>query len=604
MWYLLVLAGLCSAVIAALGVRLYINIFRVPLYFSAPVVLAVALPVLLICLLPADYVIHHSSSTPAAAPLTVIAWKVNYLLTFLLTWLCLPMLQEYFRSGAFDHVSRLKDAARSNLRFLLLQLLAGAAAVVYLVVLVRLSILHLKSLIIAMAHIYSLFLALWLLAHGMVSISFSAWRASSLRRSTNNLYALLARTHDHYHDVRQAFTEVAKIVLHLSTRPDAIYREHIAKLVLRIPVPEIERIQRQAQDEEPRSEEVSLAFLTNLSQSLDKHTFSLEALTAERKQTISRLIYLENVLAARDDPSLRRSLVAPHVPVRFRYWYCYYVTPAACALGALLYTFAGGIVVQSQLLHSTRFSLMDILIERSSPTGMAVYCAAAYAYVLGTAIYAMTTLRVFNRYRLVPRASDPVSVCFYATYVARLAVPLAYNFVTLLVLRALAFETWYGALIHLTGPLNALNDWAPRLIVVPMLLSAFNVYRRVLDRLGWAEDSEYALDEEGVLASPTVWRIAEGKRIVERERMRPHSSDTSSGPHRVRLGLHSGQVAVPYRDASTAPPSPMWERWQRAVRGIIGQERYTDAEADLPELELLRGDDFEYDSDPQEQVVV
>lgn len=134
-------------------------------------------------------------------------------------------------------------------------------------------------------------------------------------------------------------------------------------------------------------------------------------------------------------------------------------------------------------------------------------------------------------YHLVPRHSDPVSTCFYSTYVARLTIPLSYNFVTLFISRDSTFEDWFGKSIHLTGLFNLMNNWVPRLILIPIILTVFNVYDKLKRRLGLTSDlyDSFGFDDaENDQPDGTNKRkdmiIVEAKRIISREFNKRQSS--------------------------------------------------------------------------------
>ena len=139
-------------------------------------------------------------------------------------------------------------------------------------------------------------------------------------------------------------------------------------------------------------------------------------------------------------------------------------------------------------------------------------------------------------YHLVPRNSDPVLACWYTMYTARMAIPLSYNFITLAVDRSCIFETWYGQSIKLTGLFNLLNNWIPRLILIPVFLNMFHVYDKLKRKIGWANFDD---DEDDNANDPRFSNIAEAKRIVNREvsrrelRLRPFNltNSTTSTTH-------------------------------------------------------------------------
>jgi hypothetical protein len=118
-------------------------------------------------------------------------------------------------------------------------------------------------------------------------------------------------------------------------------------------------------------------------------------------------------------------------------------------------------------------------------------------------------IRVFNIYALVHKGSDLQSLIFYGMYACRLTVPLSYNFLTLITSRAPVFEEFLGNSINLTPLGMYFNDWLPRFILIPIILTWFHFYDKVRDYLGFGLDLD---DEDDSAPGSTV----EGRELVAR----------------------------------------------------------------------------------------
>ncbi|KAL6018254.1 hypothetical protein ACNR9Z_005294 [Candidozyma auris] len=150
------------------------------------------MPLSITFFLPVDYVKHNSASDIFGFTINdktiLVLWKSNYWSTFLLTWLLLPVLQEFYRSGHYHRLPKLKDAFRAHLKFQAIVLLVGIAGAIYLMLEVGFSFGHLKSMVIALSHIYALILALWLMAHGLIAIPRNRWVEGNLMQNINHHY--------------------------------------------------------------------------------------------------------------------------------------------------------------------------------------------------------------------------------------------------------------------------------------------------------------------------------------------------------------------------------------------------------------------------------
>ncbi|KAI5277570.1 hypothetical protein KEM54_004973, partial [Ascosphaera aggregata] len=103
----------------------------------------------------------------------------------------------------------------------------------------------------------------------------------------------------------------------------------------------------------------------------------------------------------------------------------------------------------------------------------------------------MTTPLTWRQRALVPRNTHGESAAWYAGQVARLTVPMAYNFVTLLpeeVRRKTVFYGFLGRWVDFTSLGKGVDRGFPIFILVPVLLGLFDVYGKVGRKLGLSGD--------------------------------------------------------------------------------------------------------------------
>lgn len=530
-------------------------------------------------------------------------WKSNYWTTFLLTWVLLPVLQDYYRSGHFKRLRKLQSLLRANVKYQAVVLLVLVAGAIYLILEVGLTFGHLKSMIIAISHIYALILALWLMAHGLIAIPRNRWLDGNLIQSVNHHYLKVPKLVDTVEDTRIAFKEDVLQVLILEknfTLPASenfVHRDWILSLAKQIPDDIREQVSSLYVYDESRSvsrEQLTESYMTLLTGTFQNNLYKLLAYSSEYDTLLGAISRLEALLAAKsaenpDERKLIMTRLGGPMPPRADYYFQCYVRPwSARAFSVLLFA-ALFVIIQSEFFHSTKASLMNTLIYKTGihrhNLTQAVFSSVVFSYMMFCSLNSLTRLRVFNMFHLVPHNSDPVSASFYASYIARLTIPLSYNFITLFTSRASIFEEWYGKSIHLTGLFNLMNNWIPRLLLIPVVLTTFNVYDKLKKRLGFSSDFYWADfdDEEEDLENNQNKRkdlvIVEAKRIVAMEINR--RSHTQLRP----FNLHADQnYEVPrfrnYEDAtsdslanrvdySDEEPTPgLWTRLEGAVSGI------------------------------------
>ncbi|CAH2352781.1 hypothetical protein CLIB1423_08S00936 [[Candida] railenensis] len=561
MWVAPLLGYIIILITTVYGVQYHINIFRgYPVYLSVPLTLAVYLPISIVILLPLDYVSHNTTSSSLSSwfslpdSLILYLWKTAYWTTFILTWLMLPILQEFYRSGHFHAMSKLKDALRRNLKHQAIMLGVGIFGFIYLLLEVGITFDHVKLMIIAATHIYSLCIVLWLMSHGLVSIPRNRWIAGNNMINLNHYYMQLPVKKDLLEDTKISFKEDVLKVLVLvknftstSSIEDLRWRDWILELSNSIPIDIRNTMERQLSSDPSLShvitrDQINEKFFLELTSSYRQNLWKMTAYESEVNvlmEKIFQLVEITGAPGASNDGLIgtngrrRNQFVTSVKPILNR------------ILSVLLYLFSF-IVIESEFLHSTRFSLINVLLFHTgiqlSPTLQLFSTTVIFSYMLFASLNSLTRLKIFNMYHLVPHKSDPVSACFYATYIARLTIPLSYNFITLFISRNSIFESWFGASLGLdrAGIFNLMNNWLPRLILIPIVLTVFNVYDKVKKLLGmndsgWIFDEDEDDEEYGVNggASSNERLIAEGIRITKSEQLK-RAVNANSEQNRLR----------------------------------------------------------------------
>jgi hypothetical protein len=133
------------------------------------------------------------------------------------------------------------------------------------------------------------------------------------------------------------------------------------------------------------------------------------------------------------------------------------------------------------------------------------------------ALISMTEVKVWRGRALVKRNTAHESAFWYAMQVAKLSVPLSYNFMTLLshqVYQKSVFYQFLGRQIDLTGLSRWFDDLFPILVLFPVLATLFGVYGKVRRLfVGWDVMDD---EEENPTGYGTgSWR--EGRDLIERE---------------------------------------------------------------------------------------
>jgi hypothetical protein len=226
----------------------------------------------------------------------------------------------------------------------------------------------------------------------------------------------------------------------------------------------------------------------------------------------------------------RRSSCLPRVkfltPYMRYHLYTNVIPTLRLAFGAF-FAVVSGCIVWSELIKSLAPSISAITLtvvphwKDEKPVGFwsQVIASAWLLYMCSAALVGVSDAKVWGNRALVRRNTYGESACWYASLVARLTVPIAYNFLTFLpkdFRRTTTFYEFLGQLINLT-PLGKGFDFIfPIFILIPVCATLFNLYGRIKNVFGFGLSD----DEDDVESNPSGfgmggWR--EGRDLIERE---------------------------------------------------------------------------------------
>jgi hypothetical protein len=135
------------------------------------------------------------------------------------------------------------------------------------------------------------------------------------------------------------------------------------------------------------------------------------------------------------------------------------------------------------------------------------------------AFYGLTEVKIWGNRALVRRNTYQESATWYGLQVAKLTVPLSYNFLTMTdknIWKGTMFYKFLGRLIVLSPLGEGFSAFFPIFILVPVFATAFGLYGKVRNICGFGDllDDEDE-DSTGNFAGTGSWR--EGRALIERE---------------------------------------------------------------------------------------
>uniref|UniRef100_A0A8C1WYM2 LMBR1 domain containing 2b n=1 Tax=Cyprinus carpio TaxID=7962 RepID=A0A8C1WYM2_CYPCA len=474
-----------------------------------------------------------------------VFWRVVYWTSQCLTWLLLPFMQSYARSGGFSITGKIKTALIENAIYYGTYLFIFGSLLIYVAVHPqwRLSWYELQTIGITAANTWGLFLLVLLLGYGLVEIPRSYWEVSRQGHLLIKTYfkaaKLMTEKADSEENLEDVMEEVRKI--NESIKYNHPLRKNVDTILRKCPVEYQEKMGRNMDDYEDFDDKHN-TYPTE--RSLSKlHKQVIYAVQRHNRTRVQWQILLEQAFhledVAKNETSTSRQFIhsfAPPEPVGwFRryiytptiewYWECLLKQWFYRILSVVLALFSVAVVWSECTFFSTRpvLSLFAVFIQLAERDYNYLYIEMACfitIFFLCTCVYSTVfRIRVFNYYYLASHhQTDAYSLQFSGMLFCRLTPPLCLNFLGLIHMDSAishqekeqtAYTSIMGSMRVLSFIANGFYIYYPMLIVILCIATYFSLGTRCLNLLGF---QQFMGDEM------TSDLIDEGRELLRRER--------------------------------------------------------------------------------------
>ncbi|KAI9684203.1 MAG: hypothetical protein M1829_003473 [Trizodia sp. TS-e1964] len=585
-------ALLCIFALVLLLLRYFVPLRTTPAYLLVSIFLALAIPASTIILVPIDLASRSSSADLKETrgvwlpqPFLLVAWRITYWLCFALTWVILPLLGSYSDAGFREPRARLLYSLHQNGRYQLIVLGSGSIGLVYFFSQSGFNPQSFKALVMALAYCWGLILAIYLMGHGLVAIPRRLFRSASISGSLKRIQAHAPKVHDRLTDAVQELEELELQVAQLRQRKNGSakhFEEWIEEIteLSNLPKTRLHPLSsNSAATPKPVPTVITEGYLADLTQKIQRARHKRLRFIDTWDRLVHQATKTQAILDSAPSRRLQFSAVAPDAPLLqrisiltpyTRYLLHVRIIPGlSLALGGIL-SLASICIIWSELIKygDPALSIINYTVvhhPKSNPGGQISFLGQMIAawwisYMCLATLTSLSDARVWGNRALVRRNTYPESACWYAFQVARLTIPLAYNFMTFLpptIYQRTVFFQFLGRLIVLTPLGKGFDYFFPIFILIPVCATLFNLYGKVKSLFGFdamEEDDEEALQGDSAFRG---WR--EGRDLIERDL----SSRTTLGGisnvaldgHRAyRPGAASTRPSI-YTDSATFTPS-------------------------------------------------
>jgi hypothetical protein len=542
-----VFALLFISLVVLLILRYFLPLRTTPGFYLVPIFFALWLPSVLVLLVPIDLASTATTDDEATRGvwlpqrLILVAWRITYWLTFALTWFILPILAEYSDAGYREPRDKLLFSLRENAQFHAIILAVSTVGLVYVFITHGMTPTSLKAPIMALAYCWGLFLAIYLMGHGLVSIPRHLIRNASLSWRLRRLQKKAPAIYERMEDSLTSLEEVEIQVAELGRRKTGSamnFQDWIEELQ------DIANMSEQRPRIAPGQADsngriiptvITEKFLADLTRKLIRARHTRSRYVDEWNRLVHKASKTQTILNSAASKKLdfgegashlgfweRTNILTPYT----RYLVYYQIAPyLQVGLGIFL-ALASVCIVWSEIVKSIfpklsviRVSVIHHWVGEKAQVGFAGQTISAFwlCYMCAAALISMTEVKVWRGRALVKRNTAYESAFWYAMQVAKLSVPLSYNYMTLLshqVYQKSIFYQFLGQQIDLTSLGKWFDDLFPILVLFPVLATLFGVYGKVKRFfVGW----DVLEDEEENPAGYGTGSWREGRDLIDRE---------------------------------------------------------------------------------------
>ena len=392
-----------------------------------------------------------------------------------------------------------------------------------------------KGLVMALAYAWGLILAIYLMGHGLVALPRRLIRNASVGERLKRIQSNAPNVHDKLEEAHEELSQVEAQVFQLRQRKTGLnmdMQDWIEELAETSTPPDARMNIPMRTPGAGIPSVITERFLADLARKLKRARHKKARFANEWKNLVQEASDLQAIMdssaSKKLDASPRHRTLSRLIPLSptMRYHFYANILPfCRLALGSFL-ALASISLVWSEIIHphAPKLSIvgMTVVHHPSSSRGQIGFggqmiASAWLLYMCTAALFSVTEVKVWGNRALVKRQTYSESACWYSLQVAKLTVPIAYNFLTLMpptVYKETSFYAFLGKLINLTPLGGGFDLYFPTLIILPICATGFNLYGKVKNVIGFGMlDDESDGNNTGF--GTGGWR--EGRALIERD---------------------------------------------------------------------------------------
>ncbi|CAG7837755.1 unnamed protein product [Allacma fusca] len=440
-------------------------------------------------------------------------WRVVYWTSQVLTWLILPMMQSYTQAGEFRIAGKLRSALMDNVIYYGSYLFICGVLLAYIATKpVPMEWHELKVIASSASNTWGLFLLVFMLGYGLISVPKELYYRSCKSYSLNKAYFKLSKLNSERLSCEEQVDDILELVSGCAKfdtdRPKRKFQEELDAILRLIPVEMRERMGRRNVE----AVDHDLKYLTTIHKKFKRSLMNYNRTEALYKIQIKDTIELEDIEKSRNLGTFQRSIDTGRGKIWTRLgprmewiWKCFlwkWLLFAASIIGFVLSL----IVIWSEVTFfvvKPKMSIFAHFISYDYNLSETV-CFIGILYLATCTFYTVFKIRVFNFYYLASgHLTDEYSLIFAGMLLCRLTPPLCLNFLGMThmdshIIKEQEQETSYTYIMGHMDVLKIISD-------------GFNIYFP----MGILIFQQFLADDE-----ISIEYVNEGRDILSREKRR------------------------------------------------------------------------------------
>eukprot|EP00164_Ancoracysta_twista_P004568 GFYU01006166.1.p1 GENE.GFYU01006166.1~~GFYU01006166.1.p1 ORF type:complete len:731 (-),score=190.61 GFYU01006166.1:304-2496(-) len=520
-------------------------------------------------------------------------WSLMYWSTFVLCWSVYPILQSYTEAGEFNFSGKFVRALKENIIFYAIGGLIGLVLLIWIAVQFQLTMSGLRGVCMAASNAYGLLAITLLMGYGLVEIPRGLWYRSNIERRINELEFRAISINSQLNDANADLSKTLAVVNEMSVkvRGDNDLAE-LMDIVIAARPNNLPITAGSSAGDDLLKGEVDEPVLAALHRRLKYHVLQYRRYKVLWSRLIAKAITLEDSMdnMHNESQTFVSSIKAPRTGkyadklAKAEWWWKCVVRQYVYMILAVLSGIMSFLVIWSEVFLLTRgdpdLSPFSVMLKGTTASDHASIVFVAFwpmTYMVLCCYWSVFKMKLWIFYEMFPHhQTEGNSLCFNALFVSRFTPPLCYNFLIMMGARDASFGTVMGQMDVVPFFGDQLNLIAPIFIIFISLMTVFNVFGWLMNKMGIKrfQFEEGDWDDD---------RIVEGRELIARERRLLEN--------KRRRGEWLADIHTP-RDTNTPrdePPKTMKQRWEAFVTSVKSLDAETVKTWFVDKWESLKG---------------